>query len=136
MGSVYPLYSRRCWMAVVCWVGGDELTIDSFLTAFILAMGIPSAITGIAVWWCKKQMDRRDAKLEERERNTERMILLIAQNSRATYTVAEATAKAVQRIPDAQCNGDMTAALAQAKKFQMEEQQFLIDQGVKRIFGE
>lgn len=104
--------------------------------AFIAAMGIPSAICGLAIWWFKKSIDKRDARNEERERNTERMILLIAQNSRATYTVAEATAKAVQRIPDAKCNGDMTAALEQAKKFQMEEQQFLIDQGVKRIFGE
>jgi len=110
--------------------------IVSLVVAFIIAMGIPSAITGFAVWWLKKQMDKRDAKNEEKEKNTERMILLIAQNSRATYTVAKATAKAVQRIPDAQCNGDMTAALAQADKFQMEEQQFLIDQGVKRIFGE
>lgn len=114
----------------------DVITTESLILAFIAAMGIPSAITGIAVWWLKKQMDKRDSKLDEKERNTERMILLIAQNSRATYTVAEATAKAVQRIPDAQCNGDMTAALQQAKKFQMEEQQFLIDQGVKRIFGE
>lgn len=112
------------------------LTTESVIWAFIAAMGIPSAITGIAVWWLKKCMDKRDAKNEEKEKNTERMILLIAQNSRATYTVAEATAKAVQRIPDAKCNGDMTAALAQAKQFQMEEQQFLIDQGVKRIFGE
>lgn len=113
-----------------------EMTIWSLIGTFILAMGIPSAITGMAVWWLKKQMDKRDAKNEEKEKNTERMILLIAQNSRATYTVAEATARAVQRIPEAHCNGDMTEALKQAKKFQMEEQQFLIDQGVKRIFGE
>lgn len=112
------------------------MTVEAQILAFIVAMGIPSAITGFAVWWLKRQLDRRDAKNEEKEKNTEQMILLIAQNSRATYTVAEATAKAVQRIPEAHCNGDMTAALAQAKKFQMEEQQFLIDQGVKRIFGE
>lgn len=114
----------------------DGITLETLIVSFVAAMGIPSAITGIAVWWLKKQMDKRDAKLEEKERNTEKMILLIAQNSRATYTVAEATAKAVQRIPDAKCNGDMTAALEHAKKYQMEEQQFLIDQGVKRIFGE
>lgn len=112
------------------------VSVGSLLLAFLVAMGIPSAITGLAVWWLKKQMDKRDARNEEKEKNTEQMILLIAQNSRATYTVAEATAKAVQRIPDAHCNGDMTEALARAKKFQMEEQQFLIDQGVKRIFGE
>lgn len=110
--------------------------MPEWLMAFIVAMGVPSSITGLAMWWFKKQMDKRDAKNDEKEKNTERMILLIAQNSRATYTVAKATAKAVQRIPEAHCNGDMTAALQQAERFQMEEQQFLIDQGVKRIFGE
>lgn len=115
---------------------GEATTIGSLIVAFILTMGIPSAITGIAVWWLKKQMDKRDAKNEEKEKNTERMILLTAQNSRATYALVEATAIAVQRIPDAHCNGDMTAALKRAKELQMEEQQFLIDQGVKRIFGE
>ena len=117
-------------------MGEETITVSSLLLAFVMAMGIPSAITGIAVWWLKKQMDKRDAKFDEKEKNTEQMILLIAQNSRATYTVAEATAKAVQRIPEAHCNGDMTEALAKAKALQMEEQQFLIDQGIKRIFGE
>lgn len=111
-------------------------TLESLIFAFIAAMGIPSAITGIFVWRLKKHIDDRDAKLEEKEKNTERMILLIAQNSRATYALAEATAKAVQRIPDAKCNGDMEGALKRAKELQMEEKQFLIDQGIKRIFGE
>ena len=113
----------------------ETITIESLIIAFIAAMGIPSAITGLAVGWLKKQMDKRDARNEERQKDIEKMILFTAQNSRATYTVAEATAKAVQRIPDAHCNGDMTEALQRAKKLQMEEQQFLIDQGVKRIFG-
>lgn len=113
-----------------------ELNIGSLFLAAITAMGIPTAITGMAVWKLKKEIEKREEKLEEKEKNTEKMILLIAQNSRATYTVAKATAKAVQRIPEAKCNGDMVAALQQAEKFQMEEQQFLIDQGVKRIFGE
>lgn len=112
------------------------MSTEALIWAFIVAMGIPSAVTGFLVWGLKKHIDKRDARNEEKEKNTEQMILLIAQNSRATYTVAKATAKAVQRIPEAHCNGDMTAALEQAEKFQMEEQQFLIDQGVKRIFGE
>lgn len=114
----------------------EALTLETLIFAFIAAMGIPSAITGLLVWRLKNHIDERDAKLDEREKNVERMILLIAQNSRATYTVAEATAKAVQRIPDAKCNGDMEGALEKAKALQMEEQQFLIDQGVRRIFGE
>lgn len=101
-----------------------------------IAMGIPSAITGLLVWWLKKHIDKRDKKAEEREKNTEKLMLMIMQTSRATNVLAEATAKAVQRIPDAHCNGDMTAALEQAAKIQKEEQQFLIDQGVQRIFGD
>ena len=103
---------------------------------FLLTWGIPSAITGLMVWWLKRQIDKRDAKAEEREKNTERLMLMIMQTSRATNVLAEATAKAVQRIPDAHCNGDMTEALRKASEIQKEEQQFLIDQGVKHIFGD
>lgn len=98
------------------------------------AMGIPSAITGLLVWWLKRYIDKRDKKREDRERNTEKLMLLIMQTSRATNILAEATAKAVQRIPDAHCNGDMTAALEQAAKIQKEEKDFIMDQGIRHIF--
>lgn len=117
-------------------VVANAINLKTLIFAFIAAMGIPSAVTGLAIWWFKKQLDKREARAEEKEKNTEQMILLIAQNSRATYTLAEATAKAVQRIPDAKCNGDMTEALAAAKDLQKEEYNFLIDQGIKRVFGE
>lgn len=103
---------------------------------FLIALGVPTAITGLLVWWLKKHIDARDKKAEEREQNTERLMMMIMQTSRATNVLAEATAKAVQRIPDAHCNGDMTEALKQAAKIQKEEQQFLFDQGVKHIFGD
>ena len=63
-------------------------------------------------------------------------MMMIMQTSRATNVLAEATAKAVQRIPDARCNGDMTEALRKANEIQKEEQQFLMDQGIKHIFGD
>lgn len=103
---------------------------------FLIAMGIPTAVTGLLVWWLKRQIDKRDAKADEREQNIEKLMLMIMQTSRANNVLAEATAKAVQRIPDAHCNGDMTSALEKAAKIQKEEQQFLIDLGVKHIFGE
>jgi len=103
---------------------------------FLIAMGIPSAITGLLVWWLKKDMDKRETHRSEKEANTEKLMLMIMQTSRATNVLAEATARAVQRIPDAHCNGDMTSALEKAAKIQQEEQQFLFDQGVKHIFGE
>ena len=106
----------------------------------ILACGIPSAVAtaviGLLVWWFKRYVDKKDKAAAEREQNTERLMLMIMQTGRANNVLAVATAKAVQRIPDAYCNGDMTSALEQAAAIQKEEQQFLFDQGVKHIFGD
>lgn len=106
------------------------------ITAFIVAMGIPTAITGLLVWWLKRHIDKRDKKAEEREKAIENLMLIIMKNSRATNVLAEATARAVQRIPDAHCNGDMKAALELAEKIQKEEKDFMFDQGIKHIFGD
>lgn len=114
---------------------------------FIIAMGIPTAITGFLVWWLKRHIDKKDKEAEaraakeqkereEREKNTEMLMLIIMKNSRATNVLAEATARAVQRIPDAKCNGDMVAALELASKIQKEEKDFMFDQGIKHIFGD
>lgn len=117
----------------------------------LIAMSIPatlfSAIVGVLVWWFKRTIEKRDREMEERnakvrkdaeerEKNTEKLMLMIMQTSRATNVLAEATARAVQRIPDAHCNGDMTSALERAAAIQKEEQQFMFDQGIKHIFGD
>lgn len=106
------------------------------VNVFIAAMGIPSAICGLLVWYFKKKIDERDAKIDEREHNFEKLMLMIMQTSRANNVLAVATARAVQRIPDAKCNGDMTAALEEAAALQAAEKDFLVEQGVKHIFGE
>ena len=103
---------------------------------FIFAMGIPSAIFGLLIWWFKRYIDKREATAEAREKNTENLMLLMMKEIRANNILAEATAKAVQRIPDAHCNGDMTAALELASKIHKEEEQFVLDQGIKHVFGE
>lgn len=106
----------------------------------LVAWGVPAAITsaaiGLLIWWFKRYVDKKDKEAAEREKNTERLMLMIMQTGRANNILAVATAKAVQRIPDAHCNGDMTSALEQAAAIQREEQQFLFDQGVKHIFGD
>ena len=102
----------------------------------IIAAGIPSAVMGFLVWWLKKYIDKQEEKRLEREKNTEEFMLFIMKNSRATNILAEATAKAVQRIPDAHCNGDMKAALEEAAKIQKLEKDFMFDQAVQRIFGD
>ena len=102
--------------------------------AFIAAAGIPSAIIGLLIWWFKRYIDKTERKREEREANTEKFMIFLMKTSSATNILAEATAKAVQRIPDAHCNGDMTTALEKARKIQNEEKDFLMDQGIKHIF--
>ena len=115
-----------------------------------LAMGVPSAIftttLGLLVWWFKRHIEKRykdteerekkrQFATEEREKNYEKIMLMIMQTGRASFVLSKATAIAVQRIPDAKCNGDMTAALKEAEKIQKEEQQLLIDAGVAYLFG-
>ena len=106
------------------------------MNEFILAMGIPSAIFGLVIWWFKRYIDKREAKAEAREKNSENLMLLMMKEIRANNVLAEATAKAVQRIPDAHCNGDMKAALELASKIHKEEEQFVLDQGIKHVLGD
>lgn len=106
------------------------------LFAFMEEWGILGAIIGFLVWLLKKYIDDRISEREEREANMEKLMLMMMRTSRATNVLVEATAKAVQRIPDAHCNGDMTAALEKAAAIQKEEKDFMFDQGIKHIFGD
>lgn len=123
-----------------------------------MAAGVPSAIVGVFVWYFKRYVEKRDEEarkreeareeeyrkreekrekeIDEREKNTEKLMMLIMQDCHATYILADATARAVQRIPDAKCNGDMKSALEKAGEIQKREQSFLMDLGVKHIFGD
>jgi hypothetical protein len=104
------------------------------LLQILLTFGVPSAITGLAVWWFKRRIEKNEAKAKEHESNLESLVLMMVQTSRANTVGITAIAKAVQRIPDAKCNGDMTAALAEMEQIQKKEQQFIIDKGIKYIF--
>lgn len=100
----------------------------------LLLFGIPSAITGLGVWWFKRRVEQSEKRNQEQQENIEALIMMIVQSSKANQIGIQAIARAVQRIPDAQCNGDMTAALAEMEKIQQQEKQFLINKGIKYIF--
>jgi uncharacterized protein YigA (DUF484 family) len=104
------------------------------LETLLIAAGVPSAICGLLFWWLKKYIDRREKERAEHDQNMQKMMMMIMQTGRANNVLAVATAKAVQRIPDAKCNGDMTSALEEASKIQREEKDFLMQMGVKRVF--
>ena len=107
-----------------------EITIAQLIALF----GIPSAITGFAVWWLKRRVEASEKKNQEQQQNIEALIMMIIQSSKANQIGITAIAKAVQRIPDAHCNGDMTAALEQMEQIQQQEKQFLMNKGIKYIF--
>ena len=98
--------------------------------------GVFAGIVSLGFWWLKKKIDKQEADRLEREKATEELMLLMLRNSRSTNILAMATAKAVQRIPDAHCNGDMTKAIADATALQGMEKDFLFDQGIRHIFGD
>lgn len=104
------------------------------IAELLLLFGIPSAITGLGIWWFKRRVEASEKKNQEQQENIEALIMMIVQSSKANQIGITAIARAVQRIPDAQCNGDMTAALAEIEKIQQQEKQFLINKGIKYIF--
>lgn len=105
------------------------------IIAFIAAMGVPSAVCGFLFWQLKRDIEKREKQKDEHDKNIEKLMRMVMDTGRANYILAHATARAVQRIPDAQCNGDMTAALQEAAEIQKKEQDFLISQGVHLTFG-
>ncbi len=122
--------------------------------------GIPSALTvaivGFFVWLLERSIVKRetaraeeearrekaraaeDAKLEAERVKQEKSRKAFEKNllatSNAALALGEATARAVQRIPDAHCNGDMHAALNYAAKIKHEQRDFLAAQGIDNIF--
>lgn len=107
---------------------------DITIGAVMMAFGVPTGIFGVFLWWFKRSIEKREAKREEREKNTEELMLMMMKSNRANSVLCTAIAKAVQRIPDAHCNGDMSKALEIVEKANQEEKDFLMNQGIKHIF--
>lgn len=79
----------------------------------------------------EQKLERERQNRDENRREFEKNLLL---TSNAALALGEATARAVQKIPDAHCNGDMSDALDFAKKIKHEQRDFLAAQGIKNIF--
>ena len=67
---------------------------------------------------------------EEQEKAREELLLILVENTNAAIALGEATARAVQRIPDAHCNGDMSSALEYASKVKHRQKEFLAKQSI------
>ena len=119
--------------------------IEVTLGGLIALMGIPSAVTAFCNWLLQRKITRQQEKKdkaeeeskkaeEERRRLREKQELLLIKGVRAAISLGEATAKAVQRIPDAHCNGDMHKALDYAEAVKHEQKDFLTKQGIHALY--
>ena len=100
--------------------------------AFVAAMGIPSAIMGLIIWRLERRIDKREKEQAAQEQGQKDLFVLIVQGTNAAIALGEATARAVQRIPDAHCNGDMHDALDYAD-IKHKQKDFLTRQGVSSL---
>lgn len=106
--------------------------MEHLLTLLIACL--PSAVTGFCFWCIQRRIQKADKKRENREQLREQQELFLVQGVNAALTLGEATAKAVQRIPDAHCNGDMHKALDYAAKVKHEQRDFLAKQGIIHLY--
>ena len=107
----------------------EEILNNSwFLLA--VAMGVP----GFLFHRIEHKMAQHEKAREEKDERREKLLLQLTRSTNASIALGEATARAVQRIPDAHCNGDMHAALNYAQKIKNEQRDFIAQQGIESLY--
>ncbi|MCI8713107.1 MAG: serine/threonine protein kinase [Ruminococcus sp.] len=104
------------------------------MTTLILAMSIPSAITGFCFWLLERRIDRREKEQDKKDEARRKNEVIIIESVNAAIALGEATARAVQRIPDANCNGDMHGALEYATSIKHKHKNFITEQGIDALY--
>ena len=103
-----------------------------------------SALVGFFFWLIQRSINQRDAEeqrrrtarqqeLDQREQVRYQHELYMMKSIDAAIALGEATARAVQRIPDAHCNGDMHAALNYAQRVKHDRKDVLNEQALHII---
>ena len=110
------------------------MVIELSVGGLVTLLGLPTAITAFCFWLLQQRITKQYKAQEERERAREKNEVLIIKGVGAAIALGEATAEAVQRIPDAHCNGDMHAALEYARKVKHEHKEFLTEQSVQALY--
>lgn len=99
----------------------------------LIAASIPSAIVTLLIWMLQRKITKNEEKRDAQNEKQEKLQILLIDSVNATMDLSEATARAVQRIPDAHCNGDMHAALEQVERTRKREQNLLTQSGIHDI---
>ena len=101
----------------------------------IVAAGIPTSVLSFYIWMLERRIERREKQQEAAEKAREEFETPLHESSLAAIALGEATARAVQRIPDAHCNGDMHAALDYAAAVKHQQREFVAKRGIRAIIN-
>ena len=110
-----------------------EISLGQAALAAIAAFGIPSALTGFLFKRFLHKMELRDKQREQQEAEREQLQLLIIQALMSSLSLSEATALALERTPEINCNGEMKAAKEGAQKVKLMVRQFMETAAVKAV---
>ena len=101
------------------------------IETLILAMSIPSGITGFCFWLLERKMEKREKAREKKEAIREKQEYLMVKSIGAAIALGEASAIALK---NGHTNGETEAALKYAKEVKHEQKDFLTQQGIEAIF--
>ncbi|MCI8372361.1 MAG: serine/threonine protein kinase [Lachnospiraceae bacterium] len=104
------------------------------ITAIIVAMSVPSAFTGFCFWMLERRIADKQREQDRKDEARRQNEIIVIEGVNAAIALGEATARAVERIPDAHCNGDMHRALEYAEKIKHKHKDFMTEQGVESIY--
>ena len=151
--GVYAMLYTGLWFgSTFLYMGGAELKpYDVWLAAYrtrkpapgwpfgmwqyTSTARMPGVSTNVDMSQLKRRIERQEARQEAAEKAREEFETNLYESSLAAIALGEATAKAVQRIPDAHCNGDMHAALNYAAEVKHKQRDFVAKRGISAIIN-
>ena len=111
-----------------------EISMKALIAARAIRPAVASGITGFCFWRLKRKLDRRQIAEDTRDEARKKNEVFVIDGVNAAIALGEATARAVQRIPDVECNGDMAAALKYASEVKNRHKDFMTKQGVDALY--
>ena len=99
--------------------------------ALVLAMGIPSAMTGFCFWLLERKLDKEEKARIKKEAIREQQEYLLVKSIGAAIALGEASAIALK---NGHTNGETEAALEYARQVKHEQKDFLTKQSIEAIF--
>lgn len=108
--------------------------MDIDILAIVAAMGIPSSVTAFCFWSIQRKITKRQKEEEKKDAARRENEVIVIEGVNAAIALGEATARAVQRIPDAHCNGDMHQALQYAAEIKHKHKDFMTEQGIDALY--